>query len=228
VESILKEVGRFLLDITVITANGFIATWFFVLDALPQILSLICAFSFLALFDRRAELVAAWRPHRRGVRPPLDASRAHRVLTASCILLWLFSSFLYPEPVPWLGAAMWLTSVLSLLILPAERIALLWRTKVSILIYSISLLGFRWYLFQVSRLSAREWARVLGSVGEAERIIAGNVGLFTTIGTWLAWFVLPCAHAMYIVQRATVNPMSLVNPFQSVAEIIREIRTRER
>jgi hypothetical protein len=126
-------------------------------------------------------------------------------MTGLAGLLWLAAGALFPSPVPWLGTAMWVTALGLLLCLPAERPTALWRVKVSILIYALTLLGFRWYLAEISQADPYEWAAVIGSVGEAQRIIGQNQGLFLTIGTWIAWFALPVAHVGYVVQRLTTN-----------------------
>jgi len=138
----------------------------------------------------------------------------------------LVAGALYPTPVPWLGTAMWLLTVLALLLMPAERPPILWRCKAFIISYALLLLGFRWYLAVVSSATPQQWAAVVGTSGDAQRVIAGNRSLFITIGSWAAWFVLPSAHALYVVQRVAANPMSLVNPAQSAAQIVEAIRTR--
>ena len=210
----------FLADVPVYVLNGFLLSLFWLWDHLPLLLSLPLGGVFF-LFDEEVQRLAARKAGGRG-----PVRRYHQGLTAFIVLLWLLAASSYPNPVPWLGAAMWLLSVLLIVLLPPERAATLWRCKVSHLTYSLVLLGFRWYLHLVSSTSPYEWATLLGSVDEARRVIGQNVGLFTTIGTWAAWFVLPLGHAAYVVQRLTVHPMSLASPFVSVRKVLEEIRTR--
>ena len=213
-------------DTVTIIVNGYLVMLYWLLDQVALLLALGCMLLIGLYFDPLIQNLAARSPARAGVRPQTQPVRHHQFLTLFISVLWLLAAMLYPSPVPWLGAVMWLSTAIILWVLPAERAAVLWRCKVSILTYTLVLLGFRWYLAMVTALSPQDWAAILGSSDEARRVIAGNRGLFTTIGMWAAWFVLPAAHAAYIVQRITTNPMSLTNPRQTAADILDAIRNR--
>ena len=221
----MEQVGSWMVDILVIVGNGFLVMGYWLTDHLPLLVSLACLPPMLT-FDQAVAVLAAHTPARAGQSAPANLNRSHHLMTLLTGSLWLLAGALFPPPVPWLGTAMWLTSLLLLLLLPAERPVVLWRVKVSILIYSLMLLGFRWYLWQISHADPYRWATVIGSVGEAQRIIGQNQGLFLTIGTWIAWFALPVAHVGYVVQRFTTNPMSLRGPHQAAAEVLEAIRMR--
>ncbi len=102
----------------------------------------------------------------------------------------------------------------------------LWRGKGFLLTYALALLGSRAYLATAARFDPAAWAEILGSSGEARRVIAGNLAIFSTVGTWLTWFVLPLAHFSYLIQRLLVNPLSLAAPFATVEELMAALRGR--
>ncbi len=219
--------GRLLLDLLVYLINGYLLMLYSLCDALPLLVSLGCAALVARVFDRQVEARAAMMPRRaHGMRAPATPNRHHEVLTALIAGFWVVAQALYPNPVPWLGAAMWGLTIVGAALLPAERPALLWRGKTFILSYALALIGFRLYLLLAASATPQEWARLLGTVGEAERIIAGNLGLVTTLGAWATWFVIPFAHALYLAQRLLVNPLSLIDPRATAGEIVAAIRAR--
>ncbi len=220
------EALDFVTDLGVYTINGLLIMAYWLLGHVAHMVSIASILAFLFIFAPLVQEQAAFKPARAGETVRAHPRQTYQILVLVTGALWLWASLLYPQPVPWLGAAMWLMSVMILLLLPMERQENLWRTATSILTYSLVLLGFKWYLGRISAMSPVEWAKVLGTVGEAKRVIAGNAGIFTTVGTWAAWFILPLAHASYVVQRLLVHPMSVASPFASAAQILEEIRTR--
>jgi len=224
----LETVGRFLLDLGIAWLNGFILLWYGVMAHLPHALAVAGAGVVLA-FDRQVTSRGLSRPGRDGrgdIGPQGLRPRVSEALTVVVAIAWVTAALVYPRPVPWIGAAMWWAWILVLLCLPAERQALLWRGKGLLLTYALALLGFRLYLYLAGRFAPAAWAEVLGSSGEARRVIAGNLAIFSTIGTWLTWFVLPVAHFSYLIQRLLVNPLSLAAPFATAEEWIAAIRGR--
>ena len=121
---------------------------------------------------------------------------------------------------------MWVIMVLVLAVLPAEREAIQWRMKGLFLGYALLLLAFRWYLSVVSTTDPRAWAATLGSVDDAQRMLAQNKSIFETLGMWAAWFAVPFAFVSYALQRVLVNRPSLEAPFRRAEDLIRAIRTR--
>lgn len=215
-----------LLDWVIYTLNGFLAMTYWLLDHLSILLALACAALVVVFFDAYAQRLAAHMPSRPRQQAPLRPNRNHQILTAVTVGLWAMAAALFPIPVPWLGAGMWLLFVVLLLLLPAELLQTLWRSKTAILIYALALLGFRWYLGLSAQASPREWAALYGTAGEAQRVIASTRGLFLTVGTWVMWFALPVAYAGYVVQRLTTHSMSLADPRATAAQIVEAIRTR--
>ncbi len=224
----LEALGRLLLDAGITWLNGFLVMAYTLLDNLPHLLAL-AAVALVLRLDRRAALHDLSRPGREGrpeVRPDGLRAWAPQGFTVTIGLAWSVAALAYPQPVPWIGAAMWWGWLLALAVLPSERAALLWRGKGFLLTYALALLGFRAYLATAARFDPAAWAEILGSSGEAKRVIAGNLAIFSTVGTWLTWFVLPLAHFSYLVQRLLVNPLSLAAPFATVEELIAALRGR--
>ena len=222
----LDAIGNFILDWVIYTLNGFLAMGYWLVDHLGILLALACAVLVIIFFDTCVQRLAAHKPSRPGQKAPLRPNRNHQILTAVTAGLWMVAAALFPTPVPWLGAGMWVLFMVLLLLLPAEQLQTLWRSKTAILVYALALLGFRWYLGLSAQASPQEWAALYGTAGEAQRVIASTRGLFLTVGTWVIWFALPVAYAGYVVQRLTTHSMSLADPRATAAQIVEAIRTR--
>ena len=222
----LEAIGQFLFDLTVYEINGLLTVVYFVGSQRTMILSLLCAAGVGLIFDVLAQRLAATAPARQGQRAPVNISRHHQLLTGACALAWLIAGSLFPTPVPQLGAAMWVLFVVGLLAMPAEQAAILWRSKVAILSYCGVLMAFRVLSAWTMAADAREWARVVGTVAEAQRIVGANRSLMLTIASYVAWFGIPAGYVVYIFQRVTTHPMSLRNPFARANEIAYQVRHR--
>jgi hypothetical protein len=225
---IVTRIGQFVLDAAIVVLNGLLVMGYGVWDRLPHLLAL-AGMGVILVFDRQVAFHNLSRPARqeRGrIEPTGMRSRIPQILTAVIAVTWTAAAWVYPQPVPAIGAAMWWGWIGALLFLRGERDAILWRGKGFLLTYALALLGFRVYLSMAARFEPTAWAAVLGSSGEAQRVIAGNLAIFATIGTWLTWFVLPVAHFSYLVQRLLVNPLSLAAPFATAEEWIAALRGR--
>jgi len=222
----LETVGRVLLDAGVYVTNGLLVVVYFVAAQVTMILSLLCAAAVGLVFDVLAQRLAAAAPARQGRKAPAKVSRYHQLLTLTCICAWLVVGSLFPTPVPQLGTVMWVLTVLVLLLVPAEQTAILWRSKVAILSYCGLLLAFRILAAWTLAADAREWARIVGTVDEAQRIVGANRSLLLTIASYVAWFGIPAGYVVYLFQRVTAHPMSLRNPLARASEIVYQIRYR--
>jgi len=222
----LELIGSTLLDLAVYVLNGALVVAYFLAGQATMIVSLLCASVVGLVFDVLAQRLAAAAPARQGQTAPVNVSRHHQLLTLACVLSWLVAGSLFPTPVPQLGTAMWALFVVGLLLVPAEQAALLWRSKVAILSYCGLLLAFRIGAAWTLAADAREWARVVGTVDEAQRIVGANRSLILTIVSYVAWFGVPAGYAVYLFQRVTAHPMSLRNPLSRASEIVYQIRYR--
>jgi hypothetical protein len=214
------------LDLVVYVINGMLVIAYFLGEHITMLVSVACAGIVGLVFDASAQRLAASAPARQGQRAPAHVSRHHQLLTLACTLAWLVAGSLFPTPVPQLGAAMWALFVAGLLLMPAEQAALLWRSKVAILSYCGLLLAFRIGAVWTLAADAREWATVIGTVDEAQRIVGANRGLVLTVASYVAWFGVPAGYGVYLFQRLTAHPVSLRNPLARAHEIVTQIRHR--
>ncbi len=223
---VLTAVGRFLLDLVLYLVNGLLEILYQVIGHLAVLVGLICGLAILLVFDVLAQRLAAAAPARQGQKPSLQVSRHHQALTVATILAWLVVGLAFPTPVPQLGAAMWGLTILALLLIPAEQVAILWRSKVAILSYCGLLVAFRVVAAWTLAADPREWAAIIGTVGEAQRVVASSRGLVLTIASYVSWFAIPAGYVVYLFQKATTHPMSLRNPLARASEVAWQIRQR--
>lgn len=223
---VLTAIGHALLDLGIYLVNGLLVVVYFVAGQATMLVSLACAAAVGLVFDVIAQRLAATAPARQGQAAQPVIVRNHQALTLACMLAWLVAGSLFPTPVPQLGMTMWLLFVVALALMPAEQTAILWRSKVAILSYCGMLLAFRVLAAWTMAADAREWARVVGTVSEAQRIVGANRSLLLTIASYVAWFGVPAGYAVYVFQRVTAHPMSLRNPLARAHEIVYQIRHR--
>ena len=222
----MDEIGPVVRNASVYVINGGLSVIYFLADHLALLIAIACAAMVIGLFDRWLIDLARSTPARQGRAAPRRAVNRPYARTAITLGLWLIAASLYPAPVPELGAAMWLGTVVAVLLLPTERAAVLGACKNLILTYALMLLGFLWYVNTTAQASAREWAAIIGGVGEAQQTLAQNQNLILTIGTIGLTWSGPLAAAIYLWGRLKAQLDSLAAPWQSMAEIVREIRTR--
>lgn len=224
--NVLSAAGRFLLDLVIYVVNGLLVIVYFIADRWTLLISLLCGLVILLGFDVLVQRIAAAAPTRQGQRAPAQIARHHQVLTGATILAWLVAGSLFPTPVPQMGTIMWLLTVLALLVMPAVRHEVLWRGKTAILAYAVVLMMFKVVAAWALAADPREWATIVGTVEEAQAIIARGRGILLTIAAYLSWFGVPAGYAGYLVQRMTVHPMNLRDPLARAGEILYRIRQR--
>lgn len=216
--------GRFLLNLLIYVANGFLYLVYSVIEHWAILLSLICGLAVLLVFDRAIQNLEIAAPSRQGQPSPRRPSRQHQVFTAVVLALWLLVALLFPTPVPQIGAGMWVLFVLALLLVPAEQFQTLWRSKMAILSYCGVLVAFRIVAAWTLAADPREWASIVGSVGEAQRVVASGRSIVLSIASYASWFAVPGGYAIYFFQKLLAHP--LVNPLARVGEIAWLIRQR--
>ncbi len=215
------------VDLVTYVANGALATLYFLLDRAPHLLSVAAALLIALTFDRLMQQQAVFAPSRydrraANVRPP----RTAQITTGVALALWLAATWSFGPPVPTIGAAMWLTAALALLVMPQQRWSLLWTTKAGIVLYSLTVLGYRLYLWQASQMSPSQLADVFGSSTGAARIIAQNTGALAAVGSWLLWVIMPAGYVGVLIQNWAIQPMSLVGPLAGARDVLTTLRTR--
>ncbi len=96
---------------------------------------------------------------------------------------------------------MWVATVIAVLLLPIERAPVLARSKSLIFSYAVVLIVGRWFLTQTAAASPREWAALIGGVGEAQDVLAQNRSVITTLITLGVMLWRPAATLLYLGQR---------------------------
>ena len=225
---LLSSAWAFLVHLGIYALNGGLFSLYQLWWNLDKLVTLGAVALVVLYFDPEVQHKATFTPRRYGREgsATVQGSRVAQAITVATAVLWFAAAFATEPPIPVIGTVMWLAMIAGLLIMPQEREAILWRCKSTILIYALAAIGFRLYLWQINALSPEDWARIVGSTGDAQAIIAQNRGMFATVASWFLWFLAPLGYLSLLVQRFTVNPMAMVSPLRSAAEIIRDIRTR--
>lgn len=214
--------------LAIFLANGFLTLGYFLFERLAHLLALSAALIIAATFDRLIQSQAVYAPGRygSGAVKPSQMPRNAQVITGLAIGLWLTATWSFQSLVPAIGAAMWVASLGALLVMPQQRWSLLWSTKGYLILYSLTVIGFRLYLWQAAHVSPQELAEVFGGSEPAERVLAQNTGTFVTVGSWLLWAILPGGYFALLLQNWLVQPMGVVGPLQGAQDVMTTLRTR--
>lgn len=224
----MDDLLQFLQDGATYLINGGLRVIYALGDLGPQLVSLLAALIMTGLLDRWTVALVTTVPSRSNQPVPRRSQPRPYLATLLTLLVWLIASGLWPAPVPALGAAMWVATVLAVLVLPTERVPVLARGKSLIASYAVVLIVGRWFLTQTAAATPRDWAALIGGVGEAQDVLAQNRSVITTLITLGVMWWGPAATLVYLGQRVQLHLGSLVNPWQTAADIVREIQTRAR
>lgn len=217
---------QLLQDGAIYLINGGLRLAYTIGDHAPQVVGLLCALAVIGLLDRWVAALLTAVPARSNQPVPQRSHRRPYVVTMITFVVWLSAIGLWPPPVPALGAAMWVATVIAVLLLPIERAPVLARSKSLIFSYAVVLIVGRWFLTQTAAALPREWAALIGGVSEAQDVLAQNRSVITTLITLGVMLWGPAATLLYLGQRVQLHLGSLVNPWQTAADIVREIQTR--
>ncbi|MCG2784773.1 MAG: hypothetical protein L6461_06670 [Anaerolineae bacterium] len=223
---IFDQINSFLLDLPIYLLNGLLWLVYALVGSLSALLSAGAATVMALVVDSTVQQLSGSRPLRqgRGESPPI--TRTAQILTAGVFLLWFGAQWGMGAPVPWIGAAMWLTGLAAVLISPAQRFNLLWFVKSGVAVYALAVIGSRLYLNMTSEVSPEAWAGMLGTAQTAVNIVANTRGNVTTVIVWALWLVIPLGYFSLLVQKLFQNPVSLVNPLASYADMLAMLRDR--
>ena len=218
--------GNFLSSLPTYLLNGILATVYWLGDVSAALVSILCAGLIIHFVDKRVQSRAAFRPGRSGREAATPELFTAQITTAFVLVLWIISQWGMGAPVPWLGASMWITGAILLLLVHMQEHTLLWNVKSGIVIYSLAVIGSRLYLVYTAQLTADQWAALIGSSESAAAVIAKTRGNVTSIILWALWLVIPLGYFAMLLQQVLINPMSLVNPLAGATELINRYRTR--
>jgi hypothetical protein len=218
--------GNFLVALPTYLLNGLLATLYWFGESGAALVSIFCASLIIRFVDHRQQTRAAFRPGRSGRETGAPNLYTAQITTSVILVLWVISQFGMGAPVPWLGAAMWTTGTILLLLVRIQENTLSWNMKSGIAIYSLAVLGSRLYLTYTAQLSPDQWAALIGTSASAAVVIANTRGNVTTIILWALWLVIPLGYFAMLLQQVLINPMSLVNPLAGASELIQRYRNR--
>src|SRR5512142_1572446 len=220
--------SQFLEALPTYLLNGLLATLYWLADSGAALISLACAAGMTAWIDASVQNRATFRPARNGRQGPGMPVESHtaQVITGVALLFWITSQWGMGAPVPWIGAAMWLTGLVIALLVRQQETTTLWNVKSGIFIYALAVLGSRLYLAYTAQLSPEQWAALIGSTESAATVIANTRSNVTTIILWALWLVIPLGYFAMLLQQALLNPISLSTPLASAQELIERYRVR--
>jgi len=224
---ILEQISVWISYLPIYFANGLLAICYWLAGQFPLLVSLSGAAGIAFLLDQEMQLRAGYLPAREGHSARKQVPHTAELMTAFVAILWMIAQWGMAEPVPWLGAFMWVSGFLVVLALPAHRFNLLWYVKAGIAIYALCVIGSRLYLHYTMTIQSNEWLGVLGNSSYSEYFIQNTQSNVTSILIWLLWLVVPLGYFSLLVQQLFINPMSLMNPFSSVQEMIGLMRDRK-
>ncbi len=220
------QINLFLLDIPVYAANGLLWLLYTLFGSLAALVASGSAATLALVVDGAVQKLAGARPRRQGRGEYIPVAHTAQIITGLVIVLWLAAQWGMGAPVPWIGAAMWLTGLLAVLVSPAQRFNLLHFVKSGIAVYALAVIGSRLYMGMTSQVSPDQWAALVGTAQSAASVVASTRGNVTTIITWGLWLVIPLGYFSMLVQKLFLNPVSLINPLSSYEDMLILLRDR--
>ncbi len=223
-----QRMAQFIIDLAVYEVNGLLWLMYLVWEHAPLIIAWGCALAVMLRWDREIEDLMIYTPSRGGLRPVVRSrlQLPPQRLTLIVIVLWTVAALAMPNPVPWLGAAMWLTMVASLALIEGETAASALAGKYAIALYAVVVLAVR-LGFYVYSVDPAAWVGVVGSVEGARSLVAQGRSWPMTAGIVATWFVVPIGYIFYQGKRLLEIPRSLIAPNVEPADVHRQIRYRE-
>ena len=220
------QLNTFILDTPIYAINGLLWLLYAVASILPALVSIGAAGVMALVVDDAVQKLAGARPLRDGRGGVQTSPKTSQTITGIVLALWLVAQWGMGEPVPWIGAVMWIAGLLAILAVPAQRFTLLNGVKVGIVTYALAVIISRIYLAYTTRISPEEWAVLLGSAESAAQVIASTRANTTTVAIWALWLVVPLGYFSMLAQQAFLNPVSLTNPFATYEQMLISLRDR--
>ena len=221
-----EQINAFILDIPVYTINGLLWLLYGLAGSLAALVSAGAATVLGLVVDQAVQQLSSSRPLRQGRGESQPATRTAQILTTGVLALWLGAQWGMGAPVPWIGAAMWLFGLGAVLISPAQRFNLLWFVKSGVAVYALAVIGSRLYLNMTQNVSPEDWASMVGTAQTAVNVVSNTRGNITTVIVWALWLVIPLGYFSMLVQKLFLNPVSLINPLSSYADMLAMLRDR--
>ena len=149
-----------LLDLSILTVNGFLAILYWLWSHLPVALTWPLAAGVVVLLDGDVSRRAGHRPRRYGRGKVQRESLTAYLGTPLLALLWTAVGLAAPPPIPLIGLGMWACLLLVPLTIPLEREHLLSRLKWMLATYAAAVGAFLLLLkTQLSPAALAAWSR---------------------------------------------------------------------
>ena len=216
-----------LLDLSILTVNGFLAILYWLWSHLPVALTWPLAAGVVVLLDGDVSRRAGHRPRRYGRGRVQRESLTAYLGTPLLALLWTAVGLAAPPPIPLIGLGMWACLLLVPLTIPLEREHLLSRLKWMLATYAAAVGAFLLLLkVQLSPAALAAWSRQLGRPGAGEGLEAAVVSSVVPYAALMLWVVGPLMYFGYVAQRFAVHAKTRVSPWATAEERIRALRGR--
>jgi hypothetical protein len=223
---IFELINSIIMDAPLYLINGLLLVLYLVGGAFPAIVSIVAAAGIALTADAEVQNLAGGRALR-GERGAMHiGGSTSQVLTGVALFMWLIAQLGMGAPVPWIGAAMWMTGFVGISIVPTQRFSMLNLVRVGIVTYALAIGISRIYLMYAAQVTPDQWAALVGSADAAATIIANTRGNTTTIVVWALWLIVPLGYFSMLVQQVFMNPISLTAPMATPQAIMRALRSR--
>jgi hypothetical protein len=223
-EMSFDQVNNFVIDLPIYALNGLLWLMYLAVDYLPALVSVGIATTMGLVVDESVQKLASARPLRDGRGGMQSTQKTSQVITGIVLVLWLAAQWNMGQPVPWIGATMWITGLIAILAVPAQRFSLLNGVKVGIVTYALAVIISRVYMTYTSQVTPEQWATLLGSTDTAAQIIANTRANSTTVAIWALWLVVPLGYFSMLAQQTLLNPISLTNPLATYEQMLLQLR----
>src|SRR5512140_3627878 len=117
----MDDLLQLLQDGTIYLINGGLRLAYGLADHGPQLIGLVCATLVVGVLDRWVASLVTAVPARSNQPVPRRSHPRPYLATIFTFVVWVIAVSLWPPPVPALGAAMWVATVIAVLLLPVER-----------------------------------------------------------------------------------------------------------
>lgn len=216
----------FLVSLPVWLANGVLCILYWLAGHIAEALALLFGLVIAFGIDSAVQGRASERPRRYERGGVQTAAPAATYFTLGVLLLWLVVSAISKYPIPAIGAALWLTGLVSILAVSEERINQLWWVKTGILVYAVLVLLLRFGLQTLQVTNPSDWASVLGSSADAQVVIDQTRSNVAMIGMLFVLVLYPVGFAAMLLNRFIRNPKPLYNIWLEAGDVLRRLRTR--
>jgi len=221
------SIAQILLSFPIWFLNGILSVLYWVGAHLAEIVSLLMGLLIAFGLAPQLQARATIRPRRYGRGEVYTTPPNASYLTIFSLVVWLVVSLNAQNPIPAIGAAMWVVAVLAILLVSEERVNQLWWANTGVLVYGVLVVIMQVGLNRLGQVNPAEWASVVGNSADAQLVLESTRGNLATIGMLLVIALYPLGYTGMLFNRFLRNPKPLYNVFTEADEILKRLRTRQ-